>query len=439
MKIKTGLIIILILLGLALLTRFFYFNFPPEVVFDEVHFGSFIRSYFTHENYFDIHPPLGKLIIAGFAKISRANLSEDGFKNIGHEYNKKDLFAMRFLPALMSVLFVLIIYFLTLKLTGAKTAAFVAAFMVLFDNALIVHSRFVLLDIFLLSFGFLAFYFLLAQEEKSFDKLRIRKWLFIILSGLFLGMCYSIKWTGLSAVLLCGLIMIYQLYKNKKCKEFFIKTAAVFGLSLLVYILIFAIHFQLLNKSGYGDNYLSPEFKNKNFIGKLIETNEKMYQYNAGISSEHPFASAWKQWPFGEKAIFYWMKSTDNPNKNLDIWLKGHTAIWWLSIFAVLISALIFFSKIILKNTKNFNFPVLIFLTAGWLVNFLPFVFINRPLFLYSYFTALVFSIILFAYLFTFFLNQFKLSPKNKKIIIAVLCALIVLAYLTNFNITYGL
>jgi len=223
MKIKTGLIIILILFGLALLTRFFYFNFPAEVVFDEVHFGSFIRSYFTHENYFDIHPPLGKLIIAGFAKISRANLSEDGFKNIGHEYNKNDLFAMRFLPALMSVLFVLIIYFFALKLTGAKTAAFVAAFMVLFDNALIVHSRFVLLDIFLLSFGFLAFYFLLIQGEKSFDKLRTRKWLQIVLAGLFLGMCFSIKWTGLSAVLLCGLIMLYQLYQNKNWKEFLIK------------------------------------------------------------------------------------------------------------------------------------------------------------------------------------------------------------------------
>lgn len=438
MKIKTGLIIILILFGLALLTRFFYFNFPPEVVFDEVHFGSFIRSYFSHENYFDIHPPLGKLIVAGFAKISQANLSEDGFKNIGHEYNKKDLFAMRFLPALTSVLFVLIIYFFTLKLTGAKTAAFIAAFMVLFDNALIVHSRFILLDIFLLSFGFLAFYFLLAQENLS-EKFKTKKCLFIILSGLFLGMCYSIKWTGLSAVLLCGLIMIYQLYKNKKWKEFFIKTAAVFGLSLLVYILIFAIHFQLLNKPGYGDNYLSPEFKNKNFIEKLIETNIKMYQYNAGISSEHPFASTWKQWPFGEKPIFYWMKSGNDSGKNLEIWLKSNTAVWWLAIFSVLISAFMLFSKIILKNTKEFNFPVLIFLITGWLVNFLPFVFINRPLFLYSYFTALIFSIILFAYLFVFFLNQFKLSPKHKKIIIAALCTLIVLGYLMNFNTTYGL
>ncbi len=53
---------------LAIVTRFFYFNFPGKVVFDEVHFKKFVRSYFAQENYFDILPPLSKLLIAGMAK-----------------------------------------------------------------------------------------------------------------------------------------------------------------------------------------------------------------------------------------------------------------------------------------------------------------------------------------------------------------------------------
>ncbi|MFN7088533.1 MAG: phospholipid carrier-dependent glycosyltransferase [Candidatus Paceibacteria bacterium] len=51
-------------LSLGLITRFLFIWNPPEVVFDEVHFGKFLYAYFTGEYYFDIHPPLGKLILA---------------------------------------------------------------------------------------------------------------------------------------------------------------------------------------------------------------------------------------------------------------------------------------------------------------------------------------------------------------------------------------
>jgi dolichyl-phosphate-mannose-protein mannosyltransferase len=54
---------VLILTCLSFLTRFYRLAEPPAVVFDEVHFGKFVTWYFTGEYYFDIHPPLGKLIL----------------------------------------------------------------------------------------------------------------------------------------------------------------------------------------------------------------------------------------------------------------------------------------------------------------------------------------------------------------------------------------
>ena len=52
------------LLALGLLTRFSGLNWPRQVVFDEVHFGKFVSGYITGRYFFDIHPPLGKLLIA---------------------------------------------------------------------------------------------------------------------------------------------------------------------------------------------------------------------------------------------------------------------------------------------------------------------------------------------------------------------------------------
>ena len=43
---------------------------PRRVVFDEVHFGTFVSAYCGDGRYFfDIHPPHGKLLIAAMARL----------------------------------------------------------------------------------------------------------------------------------------------------------------------------------------------------------------------------------------------------------------------------------------------------------------------------------------------------------------------------------
>lgn len=63
----------------AVVLRFYRISEPRQVVFDEVHFGGFASHYLKGTYFFDVHPPLGKLIIAG----------------IGHFYGYKGTFAFK--------------------------------------------------------------------------------------------------------------------------------------------------------------------------------------------------------------------------------------------------------------------------------------------------------------------------------------------------------
>lgn len=69
----------------ALALRLYRIEEPREVVFDEVHFGGFASHYLKGTYFFDVHPPLGKLIIAGLGHLYGYK-GTFAFKNIGNPY-----------------------------------------------------------------------------------------------------------------------------------------------------------------------------------------------------------------------------------------------------------------------------------------------------------------------------------------------------------------
>src|SRR3989344_9194150 len=114
---------LLFVLALSVVTHFAFFGHPNETVFDEVHFGKFVSGYYTGEYYFDIHPPLGKLMIAGFAKIADFK-PEFSFTEIGKEFPDNKHLALRFLPILAGTLLPLVIFFLALQIGLSRVGAF---------------------------------------------------------------------------------------------------------------------------------------------------------------------------------------------------------------------------------------------------------------------------------------------------------------------------
>src|SRR3989344_8069553 len=193
---KKWLIVTLLVSSIAV--HFAFFGHPDQVVFDEVHFGKFASAYYTHQYYFDIHPPLGKLLIAGFGKLFNFQ-PEYSFANIGQAFPDQTYLALRFLPTLAGTLLPIIIFLLALELGLRRWAAFLAAMLVILDNALLTQSRYMLLDMFLLSSGFasLLFYFRY-KNGKGISNL-----LWMALLG---GLSAGVKWTGLAFLGLAGII-----------------------------------------------------------------------------------------------------------------------------------------------------------------------------------------------------------------------------------------
>lgn len=433
MKEKLPLIILLVL---ALATRFIFLAYPTEVVFDEVHFGKFISAYSTHQYYFDIHPPLGKLIIAGFSSLFGFEQGQ-AFKQIGEQANSHQLLVLRFLPALFGVLLPLVFYGIIRVLGGSIWAAFLAGFLVVFDNAFLIESKFILVDSFLFFFGFLSLWLALCAKKQELFWKRLT---IFALAAVSAGLAVSIKWTGLSFVGIVGFIAIIDFFKNiswKKFGELGLKILTLLGIVFIIYALPFIIHFRLLNLSGPGDAFMSREFQQTlagntagqgnplPFWAKFAELNQKMYFYNSTLTNTHPDGSKWSEWLVMRKPVWYWHK--DAGDKAGDIYLIGNPLIW-LSCLTVLFLS-------IFKFWKNGRWILLL----GFFANLLPFIFVSRVSFLYHYLPSLGFAILLLALFFDRKKTQEVRPPAPYPAVFYWgYLALVLIAFLALSPISYG-
>lgn len=380
---------------ISVLTHGLFFGHPDTTVFDEVHFGKFVSSYYTGEYYFDIHPPLGKLIIGGFANIFDFQ-PEFSFTDIGDSFPDKTYLALRFLPTVAGILLAIVIFLLVLELGLSVPAAFLAGALVALDNALLVQTRLILLDGFLLLFGFGAI-FSYVRWRNGYSK-----W-YLLSAGLLAGGAVSIKWTALTFLAIIGAMELAHLWQDRWAHSLKRLRAVIISLVVapfLVYFIAFALHFHFLPSSGTGDAFMTPSFQKTlegsryeqddtvspaGLVEKFIGLNREMYRSNRRLTATHPYSSAWYSWPVMARPIFYWVKDTSR------IYLLGNPIVWYGSTIALLASLWFLF-----RRRADALLPILL---GGFAINFFPFAAIGRVMFLYHYFTALIFAILVGAWL----------------------------------------
>ncbi|XP_033885204.3 protein O-mannosyl-transferase 2-like isoform X1 [Acipenser ruthenus] len=272
---------------LSLCTRFYKILEPPHICWDETHFGKMGSYYINQTFFFDVHPPLGKMLI-GLAGYLTGYDGSFPFAKPGDKFEEHNYAGMRAFCALLGSCLPPFAYLTVLELSKSLPAALITASLLIFDTGCITISQYILLDPILMFFilgSVLSMVKFSSHRERAFSG---SWWLWLLLTGVNLAGALGVKFVGLFVILLVGMNTVWDLWNllgdiNLSLVLFGKHLLArVFCLILLpasLYISFFAIHFLVLNKSGPGDGFFSSAFQSR-LIGNNLH-NASMPEYLA--------------------------------------------------------------------------------------------------------------------------------------------------------------
>ncbi len=451
-------------LGLAFLiliisyfTYFYGYDKPQAVFWDENYYLASSQKYLNRIFFMHEHPPLGQMLIALGEKLLHGNsvnnqfINSDYAKDIPKEFS---LVGYRFFPALCGWLTAPILFLVFLLMCENHLFATLFSCLYVFENALILQSRGAMLDSPLLLFiclMLLSFLLLLRWQNNQVKFLSC---------GAGMGMSFALaattKLTGFIMLLLFFMVII-KLWTNRQKIVQFICTFCVSF--ILVFITVWQIHFSIgitvnpqLKNNGYFT--ASPVYKilidQKNagsilsFPMKFIDSVNYTKQYQVGVpklnlcKDDENGSPPW-MWVVGARSINYRWETPDGKLYSY-LYLQVNPMIYLMGLCGVILAtgrmliSLFFQINETLKNKEL----ILIFLVLYWSY-MLAISRIDRVLYLYHYFPALIFSLCLFVLIFQEIskLGHWELTWKRKIGILSGLSGLIVMSYLFYSPLTY--
>ncbi|KAG0031601.1 Protein O-mannosyltransferase 2 [Podila clonocystis] len=282
-----------VLTGLSLWTRLRDIVSSNVVVWDEAHFGKFGSFYIKREFYFDVHPPLAKMLVALSGYLADFDGSFD-FKS-GEPYPDINYKFMRQFNAIFGVFMVPLAYYTAKEFRFSTVACTFAATMVLLDNAYLSISRFILLDSMLLSATCLVLFSLSKFRNQRQHAFSLKWWLWLAMTGVSIGTVSSMKWVGFFATSLVGLYTIEELWdlfgdlrlpKSSYLMHWVARVVCLIIIPFSIYATCFVAHFQVLNHTGTGDGKMSSLFQ-AGLKGSPIADNPLEIAYGSVVTIKH--------------------------------------------------------------------------------------------------------------------------------------------------------
>ncbi|KAJ5136979.1 hypothetical protein N7448_005533 [Penicillium atrosanguineum] len=259
----------ILLTALSLFTRLYRIGRSNIVTWDEAHFGKFGSHYLKREFYFDVHPPLGKMLVGLSGYLAGYNGSFE-FKS-GEKYPEDVNYTfMRAFNALFGVVCVPLAYYTARDLNFRRATVWLISLMVLFENSYATISRFILLDSMLLCFTFTTTLCWARFHRLQNASFSLEWYAWLCLTGLSIGCVCSVKWVGFFCTAIVGLYTVEDLWKKfgdikmpqtVLAKHLFARVGGLIVIPLLVYMFSFYLHFLVLENSGPGDAQMSSLFQ----------------------------------------------------------------------------------------------------------------------------------------------------------------------------------
>ncbi|KAG0262492.1 hypothetical protein BGZ95_004011 [Linnemannia exigua] len=304
---------------------------PGEVMLDEAHVGKYVNGYLNKEFTYDVHPPLGKMLLAGISSWAGQYDGSFGFEEVGDAYGDKvPYMVMRTAMAVLGALCAPMAYVTLRNKRQSAPTAILATLLIALDNALVANNRLMSLEAPLMFFTALAFMSWTVFTKQSKRPFGIKWWLWLFMTGLAASGAMSTKFSGASTVLALGLIAGWDLWSmisdesvssTQWAKHCISRMTILAVLPVVVYTSIYYLHFQLqanqpyYAKSVHGDydlTLLSPLYRHSLRSPYKEDRLDPVWRdvvYGSVVQlqseSQPPMYvhSVYKHWPAGSKQL----------------------------------------------------------------------------------------------------------------------------------------
>ena len=383
---------------------------PADVVFDEVYYVGDARDYLALggiEATFAVHPPLGKWFIAA------------GIRLLGDT-----ALGWRVPGAVAGVLLVVVLHRLALRLLrgrphGALLAALAPALLLL-DGVFLVQARTAMLDVFLALLVVLGVHLVVVDRDlrrlggSSLRATRRRGTRG--LAGVALGAALAVKWSALLGIGVAGLLaLVWELALRRRATGRWLaapgRLVAGIGLPLVVVpALVYAAAwipwaavYERTEQAGCTE-LPSPEctFDLRGRAEAVADHNVAMWNFHRGLEAEHPYRSDALGWPVLARPVVYHYETCGpdreagltgedgevpapcvvEPGQASEIILVGNPALWW---------GFLLLSPLLVAGAVRRDRASAVAL-VGWLGQYLPWLAVSRPAFLFYLVPAVPFA-----------------------------------------------
>ncbi|XP_023311585.1 protein O-mannosyl-transferase 2 [Anoplophora glabripennis] len=274
---------------LTLLTRYHKISEPDHICWDETHFGKMGSWYINRTFFFDVHPPLGKMLI-GLSGYLTGYDGRFAFDKPGDKYENTSYIGMRVFCATLGAAIVPMSFITVDEMTQSTTSALFSSLLILFDVGLITLTQYILLDPILLYFMMGSIMGAVKVSSKQNKEFSFAWWWWLSFTGTMLACCVSVKFVGLFVVSLVGIMTIWDLWiilgdmsrpVKDTLKNLLARALCLIILPVILYISFFYIHLKVLNRSGNGDGFYSSAFQSQ-LIGNSLHNASMPHQVAYG-------------------------------------------------------------------------------------------------------------------------------------------------------------